>query len=394
MLPFIKDSGSCTGCGACYSICPVKSIKMLQNDEGFLYPEADDSCINCGKCERICPSLKPSQHACDISKTAYAALTKDLSVWKKSSSGGAFSEICAAWADGYEDVVFSGAAFDGFAVNHICVNKIDSIAPLRKSKYVQSNIGDTFIEIKNHLDNSKRVVFCGTPCQVAGLKAYLGRDYDSLLLIDLICHGVGSPTVFEACIRQLENIFDTKIKSYEFRSKRKTYELDYLIKIVTSSKGTIYLSEDSYTKLFLSQNALRASCAENCLYRNKDRQGDITIADFKGLFNVFPQLKGTKKNYSSIILNTKKGKSLNDSLKSRMDLLECSIDDIEKYNPLFSGQTWFSENRDEFFKDFINSPGKAIDKWATKPKVFKKSFRRKMLDLIPESIRKFLYKYK
>ena len=289
MLSFLKQKSDCVGCGACKAACPVSCIEFKIDAEGFAYPEANDKCINCDKCLKVCPVAHAHEKKAQKHE-GYAAVSKDYSVWKKSASGGAFSELCAAFGD--EKTLICGAAWNGLSVEHICVEGVSEIAPLRKSKYVQSDTKDTYKQIKDRLSSGGKAIFCGTPCQVAGLKNYLGKDYENLLLIDFICHGVGSPKVFEECIKLVEKQFGKKIKSYGFRAKRKAHEVDHLTEYVfENDKKTYFAGKDPYIKLFLSQNALRPCCGKNCAFRNEYRYGDVTIADFKGLTTVFPQLK-------------------------------------------------------------------------------------------------------
>ena len=191
MLYFMKEKMQCTGCSACYNICPTKCITMEKDEEGFLYPIASDRCVHCGKCETVCSAVNKKNDGGSTLPEAYCALTKDNKVWKQSASGGTFTEICKAWNIG--DSVFCGATWNGLNIEHKCVQGIGNIGLLRRSKYVASDTKNVFREVKDYLIVGKRVVFCGTPCQVAGLKLFLGKEQENLLLIDLICHGVGSP---------------------------------------------------------------------------------------------------------------------------------------------------------------------------------------------------------
>lgn len=392
MLYFTNNKTDCTACAACVSICPVHCISMQADDEGFMYPIASESCIHCRKCEKVCPIVnKSKQHKeNDFRQRAFCCISKNNQIWLRSASGGAFSEICYTWDDG--KTMFSGAAWDGLKVHHVCVFDSENIQPLCKSKYVSSDIENTFTKIKKHLDSGKRALFCGTPCQVAGLRKYLGKDYNNLLLIDLICHGVGSQKVFQACIKVLEQQFGQRIISYEFRSKKKNYEIDHIQKIVTGKDKSIRVQNDPYIQLFLSQKCLRPSCGNNCKFRSENRQGDITLADFKGLEKVFPDLIGVKKNYSTIVMNTSKGYSLFQELRRRMEMKECSIDDIKKYNPLFYRHTWRAEDRNQFFRDFSESNEEAIRKWTKNAFVYKRSWKMRLGAILPISIRRFIMK--
>lgn len=362
MLDFNQDKGNCTGCSACYSACPIHCISMKADEEGFLYPEANDSCIHCGLCERVCPAIQKKKDF-SFGQKAIAAVAKDYNIWHRSASGGAFSEICRHFAD--EHTLIVGAAWDGLRVHHIGVMGFNTIAPLCKSKYVGSAIEDTFIDIRSNLKSGNKAVFCGCPCQVAGLKAFLGKDFDNLLTIDLICHGNGSPKVFIKCMDVISEQLGEIVKSYQFRAKRKRYEEDHIC-LVTTNKSNHYIKSDPYMQLFLSQNALRPSCGKNCIYRDSHRPGDLTIADLKGLSKIFPDLVYPKRNWSTVVCNTPKGEIVFRALPQTMDVRPITIEDVVKYNPLFARQTWFSKDRDSFFEDFCEDPSEAIKKW-TKP---------------------------
>lgn len=389
MLPFTKEKSECMGCSACMAACPVDCISMQIDEEGFWYPHSSDACINCGKCERVCPIPRTDITANHEAQRAFACLTKDDEIWKRSASGGAFSEICFAWGD--ENTIVVGAAWDGFKVHHICAEGVSNIAKLCKSKYVASYPENTYRDIRNYLKEGRKVIYCGVPCQVAGLKSFLNHSYDNLLTIDLICHGAGSPLVFESAIRKMEKQFGDTINSYEFRAKRKYYEKAYLNSI-TAYNSKWYIVNDPYTQLFLKQNCLRPSCGAHCKFRVKNRQGDITIADFKGLTNVFPELLGTKHNYSTVVTNNAKGETIISLLNNRMFVLECDVAEIGKYNPLFERQTSFPEDRDKFFEDFLNDKEAALDKWTTPATIYEYSIKSRIFDLLPVWMRKIYLK--
>lgn len=391
MLKFNPDKSNCSGCAACYSACPVHCITMVADEEGFLYPElSSDACIECNLCEKVCP-LSNEKKGNDYSKIAYAAVSKDYNIWHRSASGGAFSEIVRHWAD--EETLIVGAAWDGVKVHHIGVIGFDNIAPLCKSKYVSSAIEDTFIEIRKHLRAGKKAIFCGCPCQVDGLRHFLIKDYDNLLTIDLICHGQGSPLVFQECLKVISKQLGEEVIAYEFRAKRKIIEEDYLSK-VTTSKGIHYVTKDPYQQLFLSQDILRPSCGDNCKYRDVRRPGDLTIADCRGLTKIFPDLRGSKKNYSTIVCNTEKGKLATEHLYKTMDVREYSLDGVIKYNPLFAHQTWASKNRDAFFKKFLTAPSKAINENTQPLKIKNLTLKDYVRTYLPSSLLNLLYKIK
>lgn len=385
MLSFLSYKHDCTGCTACMASCPVNCISMETDAEGFWYPISSEACIHCGKCDKVCPAKSPNKTANHHNQAAYACLTKNDTIWRRSASGGAFSEICSVWGD--DNTIVVGAAWDGFKVHHICVEGVQNIASLCKSKYVASYPENTFREIRDFLKKGRKVIYCSVPCQVAGLKSFLSKDYDNLLTIDLICHGVGSPEVFESAIKVMEKQMGAKIGYYEFRAKRKQLEIDYL-SLVEIDNQRRYIFKDPYMQLFLQQVCLRPSCGKNCKFRNRNRQGDLTIADFKGLSKVFPKLLGTKRNYSAIVTNSVKGDSIVPLLYERMIVLPCDISEIGKYNPLFERQTWFSDVRNQFFEEYQKDKDRAINKWTTPTTIYRKSIKFKIFDALPVFFRR------
>lgn len=386
MLDFNNTKENCTGCSACYAICPRHCISMKEDNEGFLYPELKktEDCINCGLCEKVCPNIAIRRYV-DIEQKAYVALTSNYQIWKRSASGGAFSEICKAWGD--ENTFIVGAAWNGFYLHHIGILGVQNILPLCNSKYISSNVENVYAEIKKQL-KERKVIFCGTPCQVSGLRSYLKKTYENLLTIDLICHGVGSPKVFMSCIDAINKQENDILKKYSFRAKRKFHEADYLTKLEFHTK-TKYVINDQYMQLFIRQLCHRPSCGHNCIYRGRNnRQGDYTIADFKGQKYVLPQLSGSKKNYSTIVVNSEKASLLMPILKKDMEIYEVPLSSVIKYNSQFERQLWMSNGRDDFFEDYVRDSASAIAKW-TKPFVeYKRTLKMRIFDKCPTIIRR------
>jgi NAD-dependent dihydropyrimidine dehydrogenase PreA subunit len=388
MLDFIKDKKDCCGCSGCMAVCPVNAIKMVVDKEGFVYPQADDKCIHCGACERICPMRNRvwEKQYTDLKQESFAAVTKSSEVWRRSTSGGAFSEICKAW--GNDKTIFVGAAWDGLDVLHKAVVGIQSIDSLCKSKYVESHVNGCFRSIKDYLDAGRKVLFAGTPCQVAGLNIFLGKNYENLLTVDIVCHGNGSPLVFKTSIKCLEDYCHATIDRFEFRAKNAVYETDYLSKAYFDNRE-IWLDRDIYTQLFLKQLCLRPCCGENCHYRTQHRQGDITLADFRGLREVMPSLAYGNWNYSAVIVNTSKGRKAFNLIKENkaMDIYNVDLEVIKKYNPLFYTQTVISTDRESFFKEYFLSPNETVTKWSKGIRVHKLSYKRKIYNILPPSAR-------
>lgn len=211
----IVDPSHCCGCSACVQRCPKQCISLREDAEGFLYPEVDTSlCVDCGLCEQVCPELHPDAERQPLQ--TFAAVNPDAEVRRTSSSGGVFTALAEQVIDA-GGVVF-GAAFDEhWEVRHRCATTREELAAFRGSKYVQSVIGDTFLQAERFLKSGRRVLFSGTPCQIAGLRRFLRRDYDHLLCVDFVCHGVPSPGVFRAYLaEEMTKIARKGEKKYSF----------------------------------------------------------------------------------------------------------------------------------------------------------------------------------
>jgi len=338
----------CNGCHACYSLCPKKAIKMVVNTEGFLFPQINNElCIECGLCEKRCPVLNPITKESEQTE-AYAIINNDEEIRLQSSSGGVFSAI-AQDVIKQNGIVF-GAKFDNdFNVVHGFTDSIGGLSDFRGSKYVQSDIGDSYKSCKNFLDEGRQVLFSGTPCQIAGLQSFLGKNYDNLLLVDIICHGVPSPLLWTEYKKTLEKKFASRIVKTAFR--RKDYGWKQYSLAVTFGNASEYcntLRQDSYLKLFLKDVCLRESCY-NCKYKTEKRIADITIADFWGVQNEYPELDDDK-GTSFVITHSDKGKF------SIEKMVDCTIKAIPiengvKYNPSYVRSVLKSRKRSSFFKE-------------------------------------------
>ena len=364
-MPNLPTPESCTGCSACFSICPRHAIRMDVDEKGFEVPAVADTCIECGLCEKTCPIKAEKPVSLCETQEAYAGISLDEGTWRSSSSGGAFSCLIECYLNTIPEncpcIVF-GAAFESLKVKHIGVGP-GGIGPLRKSKYVQGSIGDSFLQTKKALDNGIAVIFSGTPCQIAGLRSYLGKDYELLLCIDFVCHGVGSPKVFEDCMNEEGRANGKLVTGYSFREKRNRFgNYSRYVSKYTYEDGSERLVEmDCYNRLFLSQLCLRDCCGENCAFRNQYRLGDITLADLNGKNQIFPSLDDPRP-YSSFVVNTKKGRRVCSFLGSRMNLLPMDVEDVKKYNPLFCRTLPENPARKSFFEEYIM--GISVDELA------------------------------
>lgn len=305
----IVDKNKCTGCYSCVNICPKNCITMISID-GFLHPVIDESlCIKCNLCINTCPvrnpiPLNPEKKIPD----AYGAYSNDEEILLKSSSGGLFSVI-AEYVLSKNGVVF-GAGFNASQkVVHMSVHKKEDLYKLRQSKYVQSEIGDTFKQAKELLNKGILVFFTGTSCQIVGLKKFLKKDYNNLLTQDLICHGVPSPEKFKNYISQKEKLKGGKLTAISFRNKdRKRWSGDV---VMSFNNNTIYKKScrrNSFFKEMLRNKNTRPSC-KTCLYRSMNRHSDITLADFWGVSLLKPSIHN-RLGTSLVIIHSKKGEKV------------------------------------------------------------------------------------
>lgn len=293
----------CTGCRACECICPHNAIVLTSNEEGFIYPQVNKSkCAYCSLCIKTCHALKKySVRPIESNKAYYSWARSDIR--KTSSSGGAFSMIIESNCSS-DDVVF-GAAFsdDWKAVKHICCTGND-YERIKKSKYCFSDTHNTFSEVKKQLTAGKFVVFSGTPCQVSGLRVFLGNDCDNLLTIDFICHGVSSPKFYKDHLDYLSKGY--AFTNVDLRPKDKDWTpYQSFSFVLDNKKTTLDEGHDLYLYAFFNNLSLR-KCCYNCQYCNNNHQSDISLADFWGAGKLDPKLL-KEPGVSLVICNTQKG---------------------------------------------------------------------------------------
>ena len=369
----ITDKTKCSGCHACQSICPKQCIKMIEDEEGFLYPSViEEKCIQCGLCEKICPILHPlgnNKEESDI--CAYAAYTKDDEIRKNSSSGGMFTEI-SRWVIERQGVVF-GAAFDeSFQVRHMSAETEEELAKFRGSKYVQSIIGDSYMQAKRFLDEGRWVLFTGTPCQIGGLLKYLPKSYEKLLTQDIICHGVPSPLVWRKYVESQVKRAQASLKGAYFRNKRKGWAKFSLLLQFSSGREYInVLNKDLYMRTFLSDLCLRPSCYD-CRFKQKARSSDLTLADFWGIDNVLPEMNDNK-GTSLCLVNSDNGRKVFADISERLVFKQVDTDSAIQYNPSMLTSVKKPAKRDAFMLEVEKSFEKAVKLYLPKVPLYKRA---------------------
>ena len=290
----IKDKKHCCGCSACASICPKHSIVMTEDNEGFLYPHVDmDTCIDCGLCEKACNELHPFEKG--EPQHVYAAINKNEAIRMRSSSGGVFYALAEKVLN--EGGVVFGARFDdNWQVVIDYAEDMQGVEAFMGSKYVQARVGEAYKDAKRFLQQGRKVLFSGTPCQVAGLHQFLRKPYDNLLSIDFVCHGTPSPKVWKLYLQEVIGKLH-RISDIEFRNKANGWKnFGFNLRYNDEDQTVSLLSsfhQNPYMKVFLQDIILRPSCYD-CKAKGCRSQSNITIADFWGVNTVFPVMDDDK----------------------------------------------------------------------------------------------------
>lgn len=374
----ITDKSKCCGCNACVQRCPKQCIVMHEDEEGFLYPQVDVTlCVDCGLCEKVCPMLAQN----DVKKALqiFAAKNKNEHQRLRSSSGGIFI-LLAEQTIKMGGVVF-GARFDkNWEVEHCYVETIEELEPLMRSKYVQSRIGNTYKEAEQFLKEGRRVLFVGTSCQISGLHRFLRKDYNNLLSVDFIYHGVPSPGIWRKYLQEIKNnalqseaagkntVLPFSLKSMpvitgiNFREKGlggygwKKY--GFVVHGKSPLKGdqnsvllSVDFGKDIYMKGFLRNLYLRPSCY-NCLVKSGKSQSDLTIGDFWGISKLKPEIDDDK-GIGAILVYTHKGIEALGFISC--DKIAMTYNDVIMENPAIYSSVMLTNNRKRFWQFFFKT---------------------------------------
>lgn len=375
----IKDKTKCCGCEACVQICPHDCISFTEDEEGFLYPKVDtDKCLNCGLCEKVCPVLNNGQPHDPM--LIYAAKNLNEDERYNSSSGGVFCLFAEKIIDS-GGVVFGAKYDEQWNVVHGYTDTVDGIKDFMTSKYVQSHIGKSYSQVRDFLRNGRKVLFSGTPCQIAGLKRYLRKDYENLVLVEVLCHGVPSPKVWRLYLEEvmknarngentvlsppihlssesdtLCNLNNAQIKSISFRDKRTgwrkySFALTLAKAAADGKQNTVSLShihrEDPYMMAFINNLILRPSC-HNCKAKGGRSGADISLADFWSISMIMPDIDDGK-GVTLVMVHTPKAIKLLDTIEVQKYKVEGW--DIWDFCSIYYRSLRHHPNRNKFFRD-------------------------------------------
>ena len=349
---------NCSSCGACANVCGRNAISMQLDVEGFYRPEIDlEKCVECGACERICPwnkeVLNPNKSS--NNPQTLAAFAKDELIRLQSSSGGIFSILA-------ERILENGGVVIGVAqitpthFGHIVVENKEDLGKLRGSKYVQADANFIYKEVRSLLKSGRKILFSGTPCQVAALYAVLGNAATSvnLFTVDIVCHGTPSVKVFEKYVRELEKEKSALVASSRFRDKRKGWRLYSMTSSLNTISGDCFqfsktLREDKFMRVFLQNICLNSSCAD-CHYGKLPRIADITLGDYWNIAKVHPQMDDNK-GTSVVLLNTEHGKALFESVADKVFQCDSKVEHAIAGNPCIVRSSKQHPKRFDFFAD-------------------------------------------
>ena len=372
----IKEKHNCCGCSACVLVCPKQCISMSADKEGFLYPQVDGAiCIDCGLCDKVCPVINQEEPREPLA--VYAAKNNNEEIRIKSSSGGIFT-LLAEQIIAEGGVVFGARFNESWEVVHDYTETIEGLEPFRGSKYVQSVIGDNFIKAKQFLKDGRKVLFSGTPCQIAGLKKFLRKEYENLLTVEVVCHGVPSPMVWRdyldykrakravgkntvsSSLNELPVIAGISFRDKTNGWKKYGFKISYAASkaaensLSKSADNTNYeitpFSEDLFMKGFLKNLYLRPSCY-HCAARQGKSGADISIADYWGIQSIHPEIDDDK-GTGLILINTKQGANYFNSTANQIDSLISSYNKAIMQNPCIVKSVKEPNRRQQFWQNY------------------------------------------
>lgn len=368
----IAVKSDCTGCSACVNVCPNNCIKMVPDKEGFLYPIVNiNECLHCNLCNSICPTKKHKKESFFEVKV-YGAYSKNQQKISMSSSGGIFSELAEQFFSLHPNGVLYGATCtDNLKIKHIKIESADEIKSLRGSKYVQSELDLVYSEIRSYLNNARPVYFSGTPCQVAGLKSFLCKEYSNLFTQAILCHGVPSPKVWNLFLKSVQSKYDKKIISVSFRDKTYGWE-NYSLSITFKDGSSVVenSSKNIFLRAFGSNIDLRPSCYK-CKFKYPQWDADIIIGDFWNASTVCPKIYN-KLGTSLIFVSSHNGELLFDKTSNNLTVEKITFDEAFKSQHGIVTNTPMNKKRNIFFDNITFENFDSLITDLTKTPIHKK----------------------
>lgn len=394
-IVLFKKKEDCCGCGACLNICPKDAITMKEDEYGFLYPYINiEKCIKCKLCKKVC--YFQNEDVKNEPIKTYAGVLKDKERLKNSASGGIFVGLAKSILDN-KGIVYGAAFSKEWNVKHIDVKNNDELVKLQGSKYTQSNTEKTYLDTKRALTEGKVVLYSGTPCQIHGLYGFLGKDYDNLLTVDIICHGVPNNKMFKEYLKYLEGKNDGKINSFTFRDKSLGWGKNGKVKILSNGRiknKKLWESSSSYLYYFSKGWICRESCYK-CKYASSKRPADLTIGDYWGIENMHPEYLNKKdwneKNgISGVIFNSEKSINFFENIYIDIDLKKSCIKKLSKNNAQLKYPS-NPEKREEILREYIDNGWDGVENLFNK-KIGIMRFSSQIKYLIPNYIKKNIKK--
>ena len=361
----IEDKKECCGCWACYNACPKHCIGMKEDEEGFRYPVVDASlCIDCGLCEKVCPVIHADKADTPHAQQGFLAQHKDEDIRKESTSGGAFTAI-ASWIIRQGGIVYGAGYRKGtFTVVHQGVEKEKDLAIFRNSKYVQSLIGDTFKQASDQLKAGRWVCFSGTPCQIEGFRNFLrGREYEKLVCVDLVCHGIPSPRILTRYIEAQQTLIGGEFTNVLFRDKHYGYHYSSF-SIYNKEKGKDYhkgVDSNAYLRAFFNNLSDRPSCYD-CRFKKRYRRSDLTLWDCFPIEKFTKQMDG--KGTTRVLVQSEKGEMIMDAIGNELRTVRVEPDKLVSDVREMFHSVPMNPQRGQFFKDCnVLPPADFFRKW-------------------------------
>lgn len=388
---FIKivNKKDCTGCRACEQICPVKAISMNEDDEGFLTPKVnEEKCINCGLCKKTCGQIDRFHNQNNLEEKKFLGIKPNEKEVAKNSTSGGIAYLLSKIIIEENGIVFGSAYDENLMPNQVYVTKKEELQQLRGSKYVTSNTKKTFSQVKEFLEEGKKVLYIGVPCQIGGLKKFLKKDYENLYTIDIICHGVPSQKIFKKYLENEEKKLGEKIIKYTARNKNKVdWGMGYCAEIKTKNKIKYKKADlDPYYTAFLKGKINRECCYE-CKYANLDRVGDITLGDLWGIEKIDYSFYD-KCGVSLAVINTIKGEELFNIMKNFIEYRQYNEEQVIKFNGNLMYSTIRPKNRDIIYRKLDEIP---FEEYSKKYLENKNKLKYILKGIIPKQL-KMLYK--